>query len=153
MSDGEREPLVIHRLIYVSRAKPEFTTDMEKSMRDLLAVAIARNYEIQVTGALLACDGWFLQALEGSRENVWSVYGRIGNDRRHGAIKLIEAKRVAGRTFGQWSMCGRCMSPLDDSIISALETKKGFRAADLTAPAALRLLDTICKLQLREEHV
>jgi hypothetical protein len=150
MTQGDKGPNALHRLIYFSRAKADVAADIENLVRDVLVVSIARNFEVGVTGAMLACDGWFVQTLEGSRINVWNVYGRICKDRRHEAIKLIQAERVATRAFAQWSMCARCISPLDDAIVGTLETKKGFQPALLTAPAALRLLEAINKIQLRE---
>lgn len=137
----------MYRLIYFSRATDATLSRLGAALHEILDVAIQHNSGVDVTGALLACGGWFVQALEGPRQNVGEVYSRISSDRRHEALQVIRAAPVAARKFSKWSMCGRELSPSDNAIVQVLETKNGFDPAHLSEQSSLRLLAIIAKLQ------
>ena len=136
----------MHRLIYVSMARPGA---LENSLlNDILAVAAPRNEELNITGALLFCGGWFVQALEGSLRNVSDIYGRIYIDPRHQVIRLVTSGPILARSFGQWSMCGSELSPTDASIVRILENNGNFDARRLNEHSALSLLSLVADLQM-----
>jgi hypothetical protein len=137
----------LHGITYISRARPDIIADMDVAVSGILKDAQARNVAFHVTGALLACDGWFLQSLEGPRVRVLEAFGRIRNDRRHDSIKVIEAGLIQERKFPEWSMCGRRLSSTDDAILSVLENHGAFDPAKLTLTRALALLQNVQKLQ------
>ncbi len=139
----------LHRLLYTSIAGRQAAQDMAGLVCDILKVAVPRNAEVGVTGALLACNDWFLQALEGERMAVGQVYGRVLNDPRHEGLRVIQAGPIESREFGAWSMCGQALSPTDDAILRTLKTRGDLNPARFTAPAALRLLTVVGNLQAR----
>ena len=57
-----------------------------------------------VAGALLFYDGWFVQALEGTRDVVKPLYDRIAADPRHTGVKLVAVEAVEKRIFWRWGM-------------------------------------------------
>ena len=122
-------------------------------MRAILAVAVPRNTRAQVSGALLACDKWFVQALEGDRLVVGEIYQKTCGDPRHHDTQVITAGPIGDRNFADWSMCGQTLSPTDDAIIHTLNKKKGFNPAGLSAQSALRLLEIVRSLQTRPTPV
>jgi Sensors of blue-light using FAD len=134
-------------LTYVSRARPETLVDIDLSFRKILSDAQARNLAFGLTGALLACDGWFLQTLEGSKARVGEAFTRITRDKRHQGIRVLYRGAIPGRRFSGWSMCGRCMSPTDAAIVRILEDQTSFDPAALTPPRALALLGAVQRLQ------
>jgi Sensors of blue-light using FAD len=147
----DAQDLNLHGLTYISRARPETIADMDVAVSRILKDAQARNVAFHVTGALLACDGWFLQSLEGSRVRVVEAFGRIRNDRRHDSIRVIADGPIQERKFGEWSMCGRRLSSTDDAILSVLENPGAFDPARLTLTRASALLQNVQKLQKSSE--
>jgi hypothetical protein len=137
----------LHRLIYFSRARPETIAEMDAVFPEILRRAMQRNSDAGITGSLLACDGWFLQALEGPMMKVLRVFGRIRNDRRHEGITVIKAEPIETRAFASSNMCGRHLSPGDDAIVSTLESHHAFEPAKPTPASALNLLHIVRMLQ------
>lgn len=142
----------LHRLIYFSRATPQTLFDMGTVFPAILQAAVRKNAEVEISGALLECGGWFLQALEGPRINVTRVYERIGSDRRHQAIHLIKAEPVDERKFANWHMCGRCLSPTDKQIVELLEGRNAFSPHKLTPASALNLLGVVREIQIAAQQ-
>lgn len=91
------------RLVYISRSRLA-GEDTHKELADIVQVAQNRNAALQVTGALVHCQGLFAQVLEGSRSHVTAVMNAIRRDPRHGDIKVVEEEPIDGRRFGQWTM-------------------------------------------------
>lgn len=137
----------LHRVIYISQATDFAATRAEAVMADILESAARRNSAAGVTGALLACDQWFVQTLEGSRMKVGEIYSLLSNDRRHHSIRLIEARPVEQRLFAEWSMCGQTLSARDAAIVRLLGARKALNPSSLSADAALKLLRVVRDLQ------
>ena len=148
-----RDPLSmpLHGLTYISRARPETLANMGFAVSNILKDAQVRNVAFHVTGALLACDGWFLQSLEGPQARVVETFGRIRNDHRHHSIRVIEACPIQERKFSEWSMCGRSLSSADDAILSVLENPGALNLAKLTPSRASALLQLVQNLQKSSE--
>jgi hypothetical protein len=80
MNDFDNHGSGLHRLIYVSRAaSPEA---MDGEIGEIVAKAAAKNRALAVTGVLLAYDGWFVQALEGSYGTLKPLFDRSAPHRR-----------------------------------------------------------------------
>lgn len=89
------------RLLYASRAANEFGHD------DLIAIlrkSKVNNPRLGVTGVLCFADGIFLQALEGGRGQVSSLYNRIVADTRHRDACLLSFEEIGERRFEGWAM-------------------------------------------------
>ena len=97
--------------------------------------------------ALLACDGWFLQALEGRRIDVEHALRRIERDPNHQGIRRITAGPIEERRFSAWQMCASVLTPTDEAIIRMLAGSGKFDPSTLTPEAALRLLKAVARLQ------
>ena len=91
----------IFSLVYASAA----TRDMSpEELATILETARRNNREAGVTGMLLYHEGSFLQALEGEREVVESIYERIEEDPRHTDAMILFRGVVEERSFERWSM-------------------------------------------------
>ena len=88
------------QLIYRSAATVPFS---ERQLADLLTRARDNNAELGLTGLLLYDDGSFLQVLEGEREPLLTIYGRILKIRHDKLTKLLE-RPIDERRFGDWQM-------------------------------------------------
>jgi transcriptional regulator with XRE-family HTH domain len=140
----------LFRIIYFSAAEPAAAAEMRTTIAAIHDVAMARNAELGVTGALFACNGRFLQVLEGPSDAVRQIYGAISIDPRHGGLKLLEARSVASRQFAEWSLC--CGIFESDQAMFAQEpaTAHGFKPELLTPISALGLLTNLRDLQALE---
>ncbi|MFB9149934.1 BLUF domain-containing protein [Roseovarius ramblicola] len=71
---------------------------------DILAVSRANNARAGITGALIYDNTAFLQALEGTPEEIRAVFNRISRDSRHTGIRLLSVRKLQDRLFPDWSM-------------------------------------------------
>lgn len=137
----------LHRLIYVSRQRP--MADVDAQVDAIVRASIRNNRESAITGLLLVHEGYFVQALEGPAEAVLTTYGRIVDDPRHDAARVIVAGPAEQREFGGWNMCARRFSAVDDAILDALALRSAFDPARLTPRNGLRLLKAVRDIQDR----
>ena len=98
------------RLIYVSQAADPQTGSLTDS---ILRKSHAWNTQNDITGVLCEGQGVFLQALEGERSQVTSLYARIAADPRHKNLELIHCEGITARRYGAWSMAHVSLSDVD----------------------------------------
>ena len=137
----------LHKVIYVSRATLEWHIGQTECVAGIMATSPGNNRRLAVTGALLACDNWYLQILEGRRIDVDAVMGRIAADPTHCNIRRIASGPADGRLFSLWSMCAATLSPTDDAIVQVLKGSGKFDGRKLDADAATKLLLAVGRLQ------
>ncbi|PIV73172.1 MAG: hypothetical protein COW55_14000 [Rhodobacteraceae bacterium CG17_big_fil_post_rev_8_21_14_2_50_65_11] len=87
-------------MAYCSRAT-QFSFD---EVDEILQVSRRNNARDGLTGALVYDNTTFLQWLEGGEAEIRDVFSRISRDSRHGDIKLLTVRSLAGRWFPDWSM-------------------------------------------------
>lgn len=108
-------------------------------MGSIFLAAVPRNAGCGVSGALLACDKWFVQALEGDRPTDGEVYNLTSQDRRHRDARIIKAGPIERRSFEGWSMCGQTLSPTDDALaLGSPSSMRSLANLDMPAPIAPR---------------
>lgn len=93
--------LVLHTLVYVSRACDAMTPEALAQLREQAASA---NRNAGISGCLLYRDGHFMQVLEGHRERIMALYDRIRNDTRHTDCRLVFESPITARAFCDWGM-------------------------------------------------
>jgi hypothetical protein len=98
----------MHHIIYLSRVSQKLSSE---ELVTLLVKARRRNTLAGITGAMVYGAGQFMQVLEGEAAAVTALYERIVADPRHQAILKLVDKPVAERTFMEWSMAFRELSP------------------------------------------
>ena len=140
----------LHRLIYSSQITIP-PIDCEAEIGAIIRASIRRNREVAITGLLLVHQGYFLQALEGPAEAVLTTYGRICDDPRHTDSRVIGAGPAPGRSFADWNMCARRISPADDAILDTLSMRTAFQPHSLTPASAMRLLLAVRGIQERTQ--
>jgi len=93
----------ICQIVYLSRA----TAYVDKTeLMSITLEAVENNARSRVTGALLFCNGLFLQILEGHPETVDPLYEKIARDARHTDIQIISRTEQTERRFPDWKMAG-----------------------------------------------
>ncbi|MGB1801392.1 MAG: BLUF domain-containing protein, partial [Gammaproteobacteria bacterium] len=93
--------MFLTRLIYTSTISELFSPD---DIPAILDTARNNNQRANVTGLLCFNSKYFLQCLEGSREEVNKIYHLIINDDRHRLVTLLYYGEISVREFGKWSM-------------------------------------------------
>lgn len=92
---------MVYYIVYVSTAKQKFNSG---KLKELLKKSRVFNQKNGITGMLLYSDGDFIQALEGPKETVLTLFQKISKDERHGQIIKIKAGHWDNRKFSVWSM-------------------------------------------------
>lgn len=94
-----------HMVVYYSTATFEVTPNTVIShIGPILKTARAYNPQHGVTGALFFDHKYFMQVLEGDRENVSRTFTRVVPDRRHKDVVVVGAGPIKQRYFEDWSM-------------------------------------------------
>lgn len=139
------DPPQPHRLIYRSVTGLRGEADLGDVLDDILSASLRRNSQLDVSGALLASDGWFLQALEGDKAAVQTIFGSIAADPRHRDIQVLESRSVDGRRFANWVMCARQAGRGGDPRLPG----EAFSPDQLSPQAALALLLLLAEFEER----
>ena len=133
-------------LIYISnRSDP---TDA-MLVRDIAIEASQTNRTLGISGILMAVGNFFLQVLEGHKEDVDKLLNKIDKDSRHTDIRVLYQGALPDRIFGQWSM--GCVQSHDhitatDSVIPKIQAQIEELCVDLTQEKAEKLRDLIVKI-------
>lgn len=98
------------RLIYLSRLVSAQTAELSDS---ILRKAHVWNLQNDITGMLCEGQGVYLQALEGERSKVTSLYSRIHADPRHTDLELLHCESIVERRYQGWSMARVRLSDVD----------------------------------------
>lgn len=133
----------LFRLLYFSKAVPQPSGDMEATLRAIAWESGRRNAALDVTGALLACEGRFLQALEGPKDAVFQIYGRICTDTRHTDLYVAESGPIGTRRFADWRVGSRMVSSSDPMFAGHPSIALGLVRGALSTTEALDLLGVV----------
>lgn len=95
------DPVPTIRLIYSSAAASGMSYG---TLVEIMDHAQARNVERGITGILCYGSGQFLQALEGDRSAVNTLYHQIARDFRHVECQLMSVEEIGARAFPEWTM-------------------------------------------------
>lgn len=97
-------------VLYASTATTPFS---EVDLAVLLSTSRLNNERNGLSGMLMYREGYFMQVLEGSEEQVTRTLGTISADRRHTSLRILEQEVIPGRRFGSWAMGYRSTDDLD----------------------------------------
>ena len=107
------------QLVYASRTGGAFD---HFAAQQIIATSRRRNWRAGVSGSLLFTGTGFVQVLEGRRDAVQELFGRIAIDKRHNNVRMVLQAPLAKRAFPDWTM--RCVfdARLDGDIDTLLDT-------------------------------
>ena len=91
----------VYQLSYRSKAATSFET---KDLDPILASAVQNNERANISGFLIFHNNCFVQILEGSKENVISLYNTIKKDSRHHDLDLLWQGEADKKHFKEWGM-------------------------------------------------
>ena len=102
------------RLLYVSRAAEPPSAEATQS---ILSSSRAFNTINGITGILCYGGGMYLQAIEGGRKQINTLYTQILRDPRHVDVVLLHYEEIVERRFGSWTMGQVNLSKINASTI------------------------------------
>jgi hypothetical protein len=137
----------MRQLLYVSNAVRDIPAS---DLDDILTEARAHNAERGLTGILIHVDGGFLQILEGARETVMHVYGRIAQDKRHSHPHVLVDRETQGPAFAAWSMGYEHLTGAKDEMAGMFGIVREAIAGHLS-PGAGRVVATMLETFYRLE--
>ena len=138
----------LHRLIYVSRWANGLGEDIGAALARIVAASIGRNRLANVTGLLLAHEGWFVQALEGQEADVGALVIRIAADPRHRDLKLLFSGPEEARMFEGCPMASARLGAEAEPLLTELGQLARFDGYALDADSATRLLAIAGELEV-----
>ncbi|CAM3695501.1 BLUF domain-containing protein [Vibrio aquimaris] len=130
------------RLVYTSEITEGVT---ESDIQNILDKARKKNTALHVTGVLLFSRKYFLQCLEGSREQVNKVYHHILNDNRHKDVVLLDYSEVNEREFADWSMGYIPEMEITRPITLKYSESASFEPYSMSGSSAHNLLTSLTK--------
>ena len=130
----------LQRLVYRSTA-----TGSTTSLLNLVAIlgeSQRNNDRDELTGALAAHGGRYVQVIEGSAFALDGLLRRLERDPRHKDIKLLERDSITTREFGPWAMANAVVTPGAATVLETL------MASDVPSAALLvQALKAVVSLQ------
>ncbi len=140
---GRTSDTPVHRLIYHSRIRRDDKSSLRSTLAHINNEAENLYSDHALTGALLAREGWLLQALEGDQDRVHKAFRAISSYREHDNLRLLDDAPVARRAYSGFTFCcGRFESDLDPAHTIDPSSSR------ITPLSAAALLEHACALQL-----
>lgn len=130
------------RLVYASRAAGAIDDALINAICETSA---SRNTGQGITGVLCTQQGQnvFLQVLEGSRQDVNTLYASIVRDARHRDVTLLAYEEIAQRRFANWRMGSIDLKRLHLGTILRYSERPVLDPFAMTGEAALALLEEL----------
>ena len=128
------------RLTYISQATFNCNEEGKKEIDTITAKSTRNNSINKVTGALVYCNGWFLQALEGKWDVVEDTLRRIADNPSHERLRVLEVMPIQERGFAKWAMIGSVIDPIDEVAQNLVGFDDAFDPDQVDGDSALSLL-------------
>jgi hypothetical protein len=127
------------RLLYVSRSSSELADDIES----IVASSRKNNPPVGITGILCHGGGIYLQAIEGSRDTVNTLFCKIMRDPRHHDVELLHYEEITERRFGGWTMGQVNLAKVNASIVLKYSARPELDPYSVSGKVSLALLEEL----------
>ncbi len=127
------------RLLYASRAVDTSPAAIES----ILGQSRLHNPACGITGILCYGSGIFLQAIEGGRSEVNTLYAHIIRDARHRDVELLHYLEIQERRFGGWTMGQANLSRLNAALVLKYSERPELNPYAMPGAASLALLEEL----------
>jgi hypothetical protein len=95
----------LYRLLYRSEmTMSDAAGAPDEQVAQIVQAASVSNSRDNLSGAIIASGGVFIQALEGPLPALEATFERICTDLRHKRVRLIEFAAAEERVFSEWRM-------------------------------------------------
>jgi hypothetical protein len=128
------------RLLYVSTAHKNVGLE---EFRAILAQAQTNNESRDITGVLAFNSKMFLQALEGARDQVNALYGKLLRDPRHHSVMMLSLQDIAQRQWADWSMGFVAPNSANRALLLKYSQSSTFDPYKMPADTAMQMLQEL----------
>ncbi|WP_426037071.1 BLUF domain-containing protein [Brevundimonas sp. DC300-4] len=108
----------LERMLYASTATGR--TDSLLNMATILGESQRNNDRDELTGALGAHDGRFIQVIEEPSAVLDGLLRRLAGDPRHRDIVILDRRPITQRQFPGWSMASSRLGPESATALDRL---------------------------------
>lgn len=91
----------IRQLLYFSKSTRHMS---EEDLSDILRISRVENRKRGITGLLIFVGWYFIQCLEGTRDDIGQLLENIRNDGRNHEVTVLIDRPVDKRAFPEWNM-------------------------------------------------
>ena len=109
----------------------------------ILAQSRRNNTDRGLTGILCYSDDIFLQALEGSRDDVCETFNAIVRDDRHVSVRILLFDEIGERRFGGWTMGQVNLAKVNPSLLLKYAEKPVLNPFNCSGRASMSLLEEL----------
>ncbi|WP_219114555.1 BLUF domain-containing protein [Janthinobacterium sp. UMAB-56] len=128
------------RLLYASRAAG--TIDVA-TIGAILQQSRRHNPPSGITGVLCHSERFYLQLIEGGREQVNILYARILADARHTGVTLLHYEEMSERRYAGWTMGQTNLDKLNPGTLLRYSMLPEFDPFALVGDSSLSLVDEL----------
>lgn len=126
------------RLVYASKIQVD-SADSSVLVK-IHEASQKNNLKADITGMLFFGNDYFVQCLEGGRDVVSKLFGKISSDKRHTDITLLSFEEVPERKFSNWAMKMVLLTDANKEIIRRFSTSDDFNPYTMSAESAYLFL-------------
>jgi hypothetical protein len=128
------------RLLYASRPAAPPTDSVVDA---ILQQSRKNNSRQGITGMLCFSDQFFVQVLEGGRDEVCELYNTIVRDVRHAGVRILLYDEIAERRFGSWTMGQVAIEKVNPSLLLKYAEKAELNPFTASGRASMALLEEL----------
>ena len=117
----------MHLVVYISKYTGA-RNEIDSVLSDISKHAASSNKRLWITGLLFFHEGYFLQLIEGRKEDLEILMSKLERDPRHCDLHRIVDEAISGRSFEEWRMDSFNLNDFDkldlDSVKAILDVYK-----------------------------
>jgi hypothetical protein len=126
------------RCLYASRPAHPLAAEVLDS---IFEQSRRNNPRRGITGLLCFTNDIFVQAIEGSRDEVCGLFNAIVRDDRHRDVRILIYEEIAERRFGNWTMGQVNVEKINPAILLRYAEKAELDPFNCSGRATMALLD------------
>ena len=128
------------RLLYASRAVAAANSD---TIAQIMRQSHAHNPCQGITGILCYSDQVYMQVLEGGRDAINALYGKIVCDPRHRDVVLLHYEEINERRYAGWTMGKANLARINPSTLLRFSDLPGLNPHAMSGKNSLALIDEL----------
>lgn len=128
------------RCLYASRTKADQSAEI---LTQILESSRKHNPQRGITGVLLTTNLYFVQLLEGGRDEVNQLYNSIVRDERHHEVRMLVYEEITERRFESWSMGKVNMDRVNPGMLLKYSPKADLDPMNCSGQAMLSLISDL----------
>ncbi|PTQ87525.1 BLUF domain-containing protein [Agitococcus lubricus] len=134
-------PLI--RLVYASQFASPIS---EQDAQDIIEISTVNNRKHDITGVLCDSNFYYLQCLEGGRDEVNHLYQKIAMDKRHVRPVILMYQEILHREFDDWYMGRIPAINISGAMVLKYSREREFNPYTMTPESAYQFLFELSRL-------